>query len=107
MNVDDRQAVRATVYGAGPSPDRTILRAVAETAGGYTLCPTGGGWIDGDGRLVTEAGWRLEIIDTDRVEVRTAATDVAGWALDGGESAVLMTWEDADGLRRMIYTLEV
>ncbi len=44
---------------------REICLRAADTFGGYTLYTTVGGWVDGDGVLVTEPGRNLEVITGD------------------------------------------
>jgi hypothetical protein len=96
---------RARIYTVPAVLDKDTLRTVAILAGGYTVTHGTGGWIDGQGKLVTEPSTTLEVIGDDPA-VYTVVTFVAHQARARDESAVLVTIEPIPSLMLDLATDE-
>ena len=68
---------------------KEVRREAAHTFGGYTLANVEGGWVDPHGRLIEEGSIRLDLIASDRWNVRSFA-EYAGRALN--QSSVLIVY---------------
>jgi hypothetical protein len=93
----DETTYRARIYTVPAVLDSDTLRIVARLAGGYTVTPGTGGWVDDSGRLVEEPSATLEVIGNDPA-VYTVVTFVAHQARAKDESAVLVTIEAVPSL---------
>lgn len=96
--------IRARFYTVPKVTDNVALRAIAKGAGGYTIFPASGGWIDSYGTLIEEASSVLEVVADDVVTVEGVERLVRAAAFGAGELSVLVTRESVRG--RFVDTTE-
>src|SRR5690554_3747921 len=69
---------------------------LTEIAGGSTARKAWGSWVAGDGEVIVEEVWELEVRfnDSDTQLVRHAVESLADVLMASGEEAVLVTYND-------------
>lgn len=94
--------------GKPPNPDWNKLAQleayIAKATGGFTRYEVTGGWVDGDGKLVTEPAlvWELVVLTTPKEAARTiyaAKAFASSVRAVLGQSEVLITYEEGRAAR--------
>lgn len=86
--------IQQDLYMAGQVIGPTELREIAHLAGGYTIIPSTGGWINASGELVHEDAYILRTITEGAWRADGVLEVAQGWAFsETDEDAILMTRE--------------
>lgn len=92
---DTREKVVIYLPESVPTDVRqAVYKRLADEYGGYTLEDTRGGWVDDDGRLITERTTRVESIrnNDDSKQAKSVAKSTASWVAKKTDEDCVM-WE--------------
>lgn len=88
---------KVVIYLPNAIPERvsrTVKGRLADTFGGFTETQTRGGWVNGDGELITESVTKVESVrmDDDAPNAEAIAKSTASWVESKTDEDVVM-WE--------------